>query len=154
MTITGKIELKEPYKTDWKYDYVVINKEPRRNVILYNSHKSRSTVSYARYLYETSKGYYLDKNLVIDHIDGNPLNDVLDNFQVLTVGDNNIKRFRQTNTTRKMVTLKCGVCGNVFTKPKNNTHLTIKTRKSTYCSKPCSGKHTNPSEILKEFRTG
>jgi len=147
----GKIELKEPYKSFWKYGYIVINKEPRRNVILYNSNKDRTTVSYARYLYETSINKFLPPNVIVDHIDGNQLNDDLTNYQVISITENIIKANKQNNTTQQLVELKCGTCGNIFIKPRNHTHLVIK-KNSTYCSRKCSGKHIEPSLIIREFR--
>lgn len=151
-----KIELKEPYKSIWKWGYLVINSEPRRNVILYNSHSDRSTVSYARYLYETNIGKFIDKELVVDHIDDNQMNDVLENFQLLTVEENNLKRYRNHKPNRKMVRLKCGGCGEIFEKDYYKTHLRKNSiAKSTYCgiscARKCSGKKQLFSEVIEIF---
>ena len=148
----GKIELKPPYSSLYKMAYIVTNKEPRRNVILYNSHTDRTTVSLARYLYETSKGELLPKGMVVDHIDGNKLNDVLSNYQVLTVKENNAKAREQLGTARQWVRFVCGSCGDEFVKSRNNTHLVVKTRSSTYCSRSCGGKRLKPSVVIEQFR--
>ena len=148
----GKIDLKPPYSSLYKMAYIVTNKEPRRNVILYNSHTERTTVSLARYLYETSKGELLSKGMVVDHIDGNKLNDALSNYQVITVKENNVKAREQRGTTQQLVRFECGSCGDEFIKPRNNTHLVIKTKSSTYCSRSCGGKRVKPSVIIEQFR--
>ena len=148
----GKIDLKPPYSSLYKSAYIVTNKEPRRNVILYNSPSDRTTVSLARYLYETSKGELLDRGLIVDHIDGDQMNDVLSNYQVITVKENNVKAREQLGTTQQLVRFECGSCGNEFIKPRNNTHLVIKNRKSTYCSRSCAGKRLKPSTVIEHFR--
>ena len=122
----GKISLKAPYKDLYRMAYIVTNKEPRRNVILYNSHSDRTTISLARYLYETHTGVFLERDKVVDHIDGNKMNDVLSNYQVLTVKENNDKAIKQLGISRQLVRFECGSCGNEFIKPRNITD-----RKST-----------------------
>jgi len=148
----GKIELKAPYNDLYRMAYIVTNKEPRRNVILYNSQSDRTTVSLARYLYETHTGVFLERDKVVDHIDGNKLNDVLSNYQVITVKENNVKAREQRGTTQQLVRFECGSCGGEFIKPRSNTHLVIKTKSSTYCSRPCGGKRLKPSVIVEQFR--
>lgn len=83
-----KIELEEPYKSDWKHGYIVTNRENRKHVILYNSPKDRSTVSYARYLMACSLGKYIDDGFEVDHIDNDKTNDVLSNLQILSKKEN------------------------------------------------------------------
>lgn len=133
--------------------YIVTNKEPRRNVILYNSHSDRTTISLARYLYETHTGVFLERDKVVDHIDGNKMNDVLSNYQVLTVKENNDKAIKQLGISRQLVRFECGSCGNEFIKPRNITHLVVKSRGSTYCSRSCAGKRLKPSAIIEQFRS-
>lgn len=149
-----QIELEYPYKDLYKHGYLVKNKEPRRNVILFNSKEDRSTISYAKYLTEVYLKSFIDKKYVVDHIDDNQLNDTIENFQLLTTQENNIKGIQNKKSTELLVELSCGVCGNTFIKAKNQTHLIIRTKKSTYCSKSCASKAINfkPSTVIKEFR--
>lgn len=154
MTST-KIELEEPFKSLWRLGYLVTNKEPRRNVILFNSHKDRTTISYARYLMSVHLGEFLDESLVVDHVNGDKLDDRIENYQLLTVAENNLKRFQQNAATRAMVEMKCGACGCIFTKPKNQSHLIIKNKNTDYCSKECGYKSKylkEKSEVLREYR--
>ena len=150
-----QIELEYPYKDLYKHGYLVKNKEPRRNVILYNSKEDRSTISYAKYLTEVYLKSFLDKRYVVDHIDDNQLNDTLENFQLLTIEENNIKGIQNKNSTELLVEFSCGICSNMFIKAKNQTHLIIKSKKSDYCSRSCSSKASHSkikSIIIKEFR--
>jgi len=54
-----KIQLEYPFNEIWKNGYIVTNKEPRNNVILFNSSKDRSTIPYARYLMAASLIVYI-----------------------------------------------------------------------------------------------
>lgn len=76
-----------PYK-------VKIKKYWRRLVIIRFSDKTCTSMSYARWLMIQ----HLQRNLTseehVDHIDENPLNDVITNLQILTPGDNNRKSWK------------------------------------------------------------
>lgn len=148
----GKITLEEPYSSLYACGYIVISREPRRNVILYNSQTDRSTVSLARYLYEVSIGEFLPSHLVVDHVDGNQMNDVLTNYQTLTIEENNKKATTQNKLSRQMVEFRCGSCNTIFSKPKNLTHLIIKSKMSTYCSRKCAGMRKADSIVIREYR--
>lgn len=64
-----------------------------------------------RLVYETFKGI-IPKGLVVDHIDGNRLNNTLDNLQLLTHGDNIRKGWKgkkhTEETKRKMLATRKG----------------------------------------------
>jgi hypothetical protein len=74
------------------------------------------------------------------------------NFQILSIAENNVKATQQNGKTRLMVELKCGSCKQSFIKYHNQTHLVIKTKKSVYCSRRCSGKKSDLSEVIRIFR--
>lgn len=151
-TDVGLFVLETPYKELWRKGYLVINKEPRRNVILYNSSNDRSTVSYAKYLYEVSLGHFIPKGYIVDHIDGNQMNDTLSNYQPLTSKQNNRKGVEQNNKTRRLVDLICGCCGDTFTIARNQSYLVVKYKKSNYCSRSCASKKSKPSTLVREYR--
>ena len=150
----GKIKLLPPYDSEYKYGYVVVNKEPRRNVILYNNSVDRTTVSYARYLYETHLGYKLLPGQVVDHINEDKMDDRLENLQVITVLDNNLKSIKHRKTGRLVSSFLCGSCGKKFQKEFRNTHLPEYNshRYSTYCSRSCAGKKLKKSIHLSTTR--
>lgn len=127
-----KIELKEPFKSDWKSGYLITNKENRRNLVLFNSSKDRTTVSYARYLMSVKMKRYLTKDEHVDHIDNNKKNDSIDNLQILTLAENN----RKSSKGRKYVTLNCPICKKDFTIPKSQNWGKGRVRT---CSRRCGG---------------
>lgn len=150
------IELQHPFKDLWLKGYLVTNKEPRRNIILYNSNTDRTTISYARYLMSVYLGRFLSDDEVVDHINADKLDDRLENYQIITHSENISKRYQDTNMTELLVDIRCGVCGYIFTKPRNNTHLLASNKKqSTFCSRSCAGKSTSLkaiSEVLNIYR--
>lgn len=129
-----KLILDAPYNNDWKHGYLVTNPEGRKTVILYNSQKSRSSVSYARYLLSTWLGKYIDTSLHVDHIDGDKTNDSLLNLQLLTPKENN-KKTAKGKTYKEFI---CPVC---------STHFRLEARQShkitPCCSRQCGGKKSH-----------
>lgn len=122
------------------YLYIVFHKKEGRryaNLIPIDktSELKRTTISYARYLMSVKEKRILNKDEHIDHKDDNKLNDDINNLQILSLKENNIKKSKQIG--RKMVILKCPYCNNVFEKEKRKTHL-IKGGIYTGCSRKCS----------------
>lgn len=113
-----KIELQYPYNERWRLGYIVVNSENRKNVVLYNSHSDRSTVSYARYLMSVKLGRFLLRSEEVDHIDEDKTNDSLSNLQILSTAENLRKNARSRISKRipKHGTLteyrycKCDLC--------------------------------------------
>lgn len=132
-----KIELEKPFKDDYKAGYLNINKEPRRLILLVRHDNSQTSISYARYLYSVSIGRYLTKDEHVDHIDGDRLNDTLENFQLLSQKDNNIKSVIQNNKTAKEIDFICPVCGKSFKRPKHN--FSYRPNYVPACSRRCGG---------------
>lgn len=115
-----RIELEEPFKNDYKAGYLNINKEPRRLVLLVDFENKKTSISYARYLYSVKENRYLDKSEQVDHIDGDKLNDSVDNLQILTQQENNVKSVKQNNKSAKTITFVCPICGKTFVKMAHN----------------------------------
>lgn len=126
-----KIELKEPFKSVWNLGYLVTNPEGRRTVILYNSHKDRSSTSYARYLMSCRLGRFLEKDEHVDHVDNDKTNDVIENLQLLTPAKNNAK----ASKGKTMMTLNCPVCKNYFTRERRQ----LAHKSNPTCSRKCGG---------------
>lgn len=134
-----KIELLPPYSFDWKYGYLIHHKkENRKYVVLYNSHTSRSTTQYSRYLLSTNIGRYLKETEFVDHIDSDKTNDTIENLQILSMTENNQKDANKRG--RYVVDIKCPNCGVIFTKPVANTPLHDKTKGICFCTRTCIGK--------------
>ena len=112
--------------------YVNINKEPRRVAILRNSStKETMTMSYAKYLYTSKYQCDIPKEDHVDHINGNKMDDRIENLQVISGYFNRIKDHKH----REMVELECPVCHSKFLFPKSN----LSTHPNPCCSRKCGG---------------
>ena len=131
------IKLESPFKEIWRKGYLVVNKEPRRHVVLYNSRDDRTTISYAKYLKTVDIGKFIPDGYEVDHIDSDPLNDSLENLQILTFEEHKEKTARESSAIR--YEFICKNCGTIFFKPESRIS---KTAKNTFCSKQCVGKYT------------
>lgn len=132
-----KIETQYPF--DNYNGYIVINKENRKHLCLINkiNKKERTTISYARYLMSIKEKRILNKNEQVDHIDGNKTNDIIENLQILSKKENNIKKYIETNKTLKMISLQCPNCNKIFDIRMGNSFLVKKGYYNT-CSKNCN----------------
>lgn len=118
----------------------------RRIVILMYPDGTRKTTANARYLLEKHLGRALGPHEEADHIDENPLNDALENLQVLSIPSHQ-KKSAQARPV-KTWTGKCPECGVEFSKAlKVVTHNRKQGKSGPYCGKSCSGKHTRRMQI-------
>ena len=139
-----KIELEYPFDNCIGYkNYHSIEGRFMVNII-YHSGK-RTTTSYARYLMSVHKGRLLERSEQVDHIDGNKQNDVIENLQILTVKENNIKSVKERGLEAKDIELVCPQCSVIFYRSKNRVNFKINQGKKPCCSRKCGGKysHTN-----------
>lgn len=128
-----KIELEEPYKSKWRFGYIVINPEGRRNVILFNSRKDRSTTSFARYTMSVSLGRMLEGHEHVDHIDNDKTNDDLVNLQLLSISENNLKAAKAYGREKSITKCVCPICGISF----GLSTKDLKFRPEPKCSRKC-----------------
>ena len=144
--MTTKIQLKEPYKSLWKLGYLRKSSQSERMLLdLVNSQHDRTTTSYARYLFSVSVGYMIPDGFEIDHIDGDPTNDSLNNLQMLTVEEHLIKSSKE-KSGRSTVELTCPHCRCVFETECRN----IRPEKvRNFCSRQCNGKYYHGDGISK-----
>lgn len=127
-----KEEVSEYYKDKgFKRLYVCINKEPRRVAILYKDDGSTLTMSYAKYLYTSYYREEIDDEYHIDHINGDRLDDRIENLQKITGKYNRQK----DHLIREMVLIKCPVCNTEFLFPKRN----LSSHPNPCCSRKCGG---------------
>lgn len=89
---------------------------------------------------EVHLGRYLEKNETVDHIDGNPLNNDINNLQVLD------RKVHCANDAIRVkdVTVTCQYCGKEFTI--EGSKLKDRNRKDKhqsgyFCSRSCRGKY-------------
>ena len=149
-----KIELKEPFLKDFKSGYVNINKEPRRVLLLVRKDNTKTSMSYARYLMCCNLNRFLNKEEHVDHIDGDKLNDVIDNLQILTLKENNIKRNLQLNIKKADdIILICPICKINFTRESHRVLHKLNKNKKICCSRKCGGiySHVTKKENLNKL---
>lgn len=134
------LELKYPFSEDYKKGYLNTNKEPRRVISLISNNGIRTSVSYARYLLSCKLKRYLNKDEQVDHIDNNKMNDSIENLQILSHIENNIKKniFHRIKL-KEDVELLCPVCNIKFKRPARNVDHKIKAGKKPCCSRRCGG---------------
>lgn len=127
-----------PFDGYWLYGPVLNKKEGRRYVSLVKDGdtKTRTIMSYARYLMSVHLGRLLTRNEEVDHKDNNKLNDVIENFQLLSTQENKRK---YNGKGVKTVRIACPECGKVFERRVGSTHL-VKKGSYTACSRSCNGK--------------
>ena len=97
------------------------------------------TTANARYVLEQHLGRSLTPEEEADHIDENPLNDSIENLQVLAPLENKLKSI----TPAKVWVGLCPVCGTEFTKPLNKvSHNRKQGKAGPFCGKSCAGRHS------------
>lgn len=106
--------------------------------IVYNDKKDNHK-QYAKVLLEIKIGRILSKDETVDHIDGDKLNDNIDNSQLLSRADNASK-----SVLRRLPIIGiCALCNKEFELTRNQiTKRKIKKDKAgPFCSRSCSGKY-------------
>lgn len=112
------------------YYYAVVPGHP-------NANKNNYVLAH-RIIMENHLGRLLDSDEVVHHKDGNKKNNSITNLQVMTAKDHCSHHANEIGET--MLQLKCPNCGNIFSKPRNKTHIGKSQGKSTFCSASCGGK--------------
>lgn len=102
---------------------------------------SRTTMLYSRYLMCIKLGRVLESYEHVDHIDGNKMNDALDNLQILSQHENNIKSVIENSKSMKLIELVCPICENKFYRSKQKVNFKLKNGKTPTCSRTCGVKY-------------
>lgn len=127
-----KEEISQYYKEKgYEVVYIATNKESRRVATLRKSDGSMTSMSYAKYLYTSFYKCDLDKDTHVDHINGDKMDDRIENLQAISGTFNRQK----DHCHREMVLLECPVCKEKFFFPKRN----LKSHPNPCCSRKCGG---------------
>lgn len=115
-------------------------KDNRLRVILKYKDGHKQLLSYPRYVMEKHLNRHLNVSEQIDHIDENPLNNNLENLQIVSFKEHQ----KQDAIRNKDVIVRCQYCGKGFTI--SGSKLNTRNRKDRhqsgyFCSKVCSGKY-------------
>jgi len=70
----------------------------RRRVVLQDkkNYRKKTSMNYARYLMCLKENRLLSSDEEVDHIDENPLNDSIDNLQILSKPENHKKHYKKS----------------------------------------------------------
>lgn len=126
-----KIEVTDYYKHIAKAAYVVTNKEPRRVCLLVYHDGSKHSMSYAKYLYTSYYKCDIPKGEQIDHINGDKMDDRIENLQKVSKEYNLLK----DKNGKTMIERICPVCGKKFLMDARN----IPFKDNPCCSRHCGG---------------
>lgn len=110
--------------------YINTNKEPRRVATLHKS-KYNTSMSYAKYLYTSYYECDISYGDEIDHINGDKMDDRIENLQVLSKKNN----INKSHPKKEFVELECPVCGLKFLYERRN----LRAHANPCCSKRCGG---------------
>ena len=90
--------------------YLAINKELRRVCTLRKADGTMTSISYAKYLYTSYYNCDVDNCYHIDHINGNKMDDRIENLQKISATYN----IQKDHIRKEMVMRICPVCGKEF----------------------------------------
>lgn len=110
-------------------------KDSRLRVVLKRANGTLQTVSYPKYIVEKSIGRYLSDTETIDHIDGNFLNNDLNNLRVM----DRSCHAKEDAFRRKDLTVTCQWCGKSFTIKGEDLSYRNRYYSGYFCSKRCVG---------------
>ena len=127
---------------NFKFYGPYLNKKDNRLrcVLVNKTNKKKLTISYPKYLIEVHLNRYLKESETVNHLDGNPLNNELDN---LTVIDRREHCFCDAVKNRD-IKVHCSLCGKPFLikgSKINNRNRSDRKQSGYFCSKSCSGKY-------------
>ena len=142
-----KIELSDYFKEKgFRSAYLFVNNMGRNCVELVHTQKKpngrdkKRFITYAKYLWISENKKEVPFGFEVDHINGNPKDDRIENLQVISKYDNIIKEKRQNNKLDYLaVELICPVCGTKFSK-RLALVLRGEIKQPRCCSLSCSGK--------------
>lgn len=139
-----KIKVEDYFANKYKSAYKIFHKGMQRymvNLIAFEG--TRTTISYAKYVYMSYHKVDIIKGDEIDHIDDNKLNDDIENLRIVSSVENSKKK-----TSAKMIYYKCDFCKCDMLIPKRL--LTYKT--TITCSRSCGGKISHITKKEKVIR--
>ena len=126
------IEISEYYKNKgYIRAYLATNKEPRRVCMLRKADGTTKSMSYAKYLYTSYYNCDVAEGDHIDHINGDKMDDRIENLQVISGTYNRQKDHKH----KEMVIRVCPVCGTEFLFNKRNLPF----KPNPCCSRRCGG---------------
>jgi len=131
--------------SDYRIYGPYVNKDKRKRIVLVSKKDchQKTSVSYPKYLVETSIGRYLNVNEQIHHKDGDFSNDEISNLEIVKLGKH--QRLHNPPKVFEDKLTKCFWCHKLFLMTKKHQfHRRAKrtqNRPGPFCSRKCSGKY-------------
>jgi hypothetical protein len=123
-------EISEYYKNKgYNKVYINTNKEPRRVATLRTPEGKMTSMNYAKYLYTSHYKCDICDGDQVDHINGNKMDDRIENLQVIS----GIYNRQKDHKRKEMVELVCPICKTRFLFEKGN----LSTHPNPTCSRRC-----------------
>ncbi len=102
---------------------------------------SRRSQFYSRFLWERRHGRKIPPGLQVDHVDEDPTNEQVGNYQLLTGPENIAKHVAMKGKSAEVVHLACSECGQPFESLARRERRRVKQGKAgPFCSKQCAGR--------------
>lgn len=98
----------------------------------------RKSTGNARWIMEQHLGRYLTDEETVDHRDDDPMNDVIENLQIMSLADN----IRKAAPPPEMVSITCPECGVTVEKLARQVrhNQDVLGKPGPYCGKKCAGR--------------
>lgn len=138
-------------------------KDGRQHIVIVYPDGIKKTVSYPKYLVELDLGRYLEKDEMIDHINGDVLDNNKENLRIIKRSDHislDVKRYKEKSFTCPLCKGKFKLSGRVLYGAMINRE---RGKAGPFCSKSCAGRYSqgvqagNPPleviEIIPEYTT-
>lgn len=105
---------------------------------VYYDDGSKGTTLYSRYLMQTHLGRRLERHETVDHVNEDKSDDRVENFQLLTIGEN-IAKSTQLRRPTRWYEFECPICKAVVRKPLRQVeHNRKQCKTGPYCSRKCA----------------
>ncbi len=113
-------------------------KDGRMHMVVVKDDKTKTTISYPKYIMQKILGRELTADETVDHIDDNPFNNDPSNFQILSRHNNTLKSTKWAQYLK----LTCKYCGKQFERRKviHLRNMAVRKVDGPFCSKQCVGK--------------
>lgn len=105
----------------------------------------RTTLSYPKYIVEVAINRYLTEEETVHHIDGNPLNNNLENLAILARKEHS----KLDSLKRKSIVTQCKWCNCNFLIEGSKLRYRERGKAGPFCSRSCSGKYGKSIQLGK-----